>query len=256
MEEAKILITVPYELVEPNLGRIVSLKLGTEIYLENNLLDDLKENNVKELAKKLKDHGIICTCHAPYMDLSPGGHDRKVREVTVERLKKSIEVANLLDAKAIVCHSGYSKWQFDGNVEVWFKNSILTWTEVLKEKGEDLYVLIENVFEETHEEILELIRYFRGKLFICFDTGHFNVFSKVSIDRWLYPLKEWIKEFHLHDNSGTNDDHLPLGSGNFPFRELKDFIRHIPTKEVYFVAEPLTESRALESVKRIREFLS
>lgn len=256
MVTKNIFINAPYELVEPNLKRIVSLNVGLEIYLENNLLEDLKEEQVKELSKKLKENGIPCTCHAPYMDLSPGGQDRKIRSITVEKLKKALVVAGLLEAKTIVCHPGYDKWHFDGNVDLWFKNSILTWTEVLKEKAENLYVLIENVFEETPETLIELIKYFKRKLFFCFDTGHFNLFSNTSLNEWLYPLKEWIKEFHLHDNYGTNDDHMPIGEGSFPFRELKEFIKGLSQREIYFVVEPHEESYVLESIKKIREFLS
>jgi sugar phosphate isomerase/epimerase len=104
--------------------------------------------------------------------------------------------------------------------------------------------------------LIELIKYFKGKLFFCFDTGHFNIFSKTSLDKWLSPLREHIREFHLHDNYGTDDDHLPIGRGNFSFRELKEFIRGLPSPHLYFVAEVHEESLALESIKNLREFLS
>jgi sugar phosphate isomerase/epimerase len=256
MRERNIFINVPYELVEPNVKRIVSMDVGIEIYLENNLIEDIGEHQVGDLAKKLKDNGIDCTCHAPYMDLSPGGKDRKVRQITVEKLKRSLELAQILEAKNLVCHTGFSKWYFDGNVDLWFKNSVLTWTEVLKEKEESLSLVIENVFEDAPDPLIELIKYFKGKLFFCFDTGHFNIFSKTSLDKWLSPLREHIREFHLHDNYGTDDDHLPIGRGNFSFRELKEFIRGLPSPHLYFVAEVHEESLALESIKNLREFLS
>ncbi|MCX7857239.1 MAG: sugar phosphate isomerase/epimerase [Deltaproteobacteria bacterium] len=250
-----IFVSVPYQLVEPNLKRILSMDIGIEIYLENNLLDTVTTDEVKELSRKLRDYGILCSLHAPYMDLSPGGQDQKIRALSVERLKKAVEIANIINAETIVCHPGYDRWHFDGNVELWFKNSLLSWTEVLKEKEGNTHVLVENVFEETPESLLELLNYFKGKLLFCFDTGHFNVFSKTSLEKWLTPMKKWIKEFHLHDNYGTEDDHMPLGIGNFPFRELRNFVKGLEEKEIIYVAEPHNESQAIESIKRIRDFL-
>ncbi|MCS7280092.1 MAG: sugar phosphate isomerase/epimerase [Desulfobacterota bacterium] len=256
MSRKNVLINVPYDLIEANIKRIVDLNLGIEVYFENNLIDELKENQIKELSKKLKENGIICTCHAPYFDLSPGGIDRRVRSITIEKLKKTFFFAQLLEARVVICHPGYSKWYFDGNEEIWFENSILTWNEVLKEKDKNVTAALENVFEETPETLIELIKYFKGQIFFCFDTGHFNLFSKTNMEAWLLPLKDWLVEFHLHDNYGTNDDHMPIGYGNFPFRELKAFIKALYRSELFFVAEPHDEASALESIKSIRDFLS
>jgi len=40
------------------------------------------------------------------------------------------------------------------------------------------------------------------------------------------PLKDRLREFHLHDNHGKSDEHLPIGTGTFPFRSLKQFVAH------------------------------
>ena len=57
------------------------------------------------------------------MDLSPGGVDRTIRAVTKDKLKKSVEMANILNARGIVCHGGYNKWYFDGRKQVWLDAS-------------------------------------------------------------------------------------------------------------------------------------
>lgn len=256
MKRERLLINVPYGLVKPNIKRILDLGLGIEVYLDNNLLDQIDDDDVKELSKTLKELGINCTCHAPYMDLSPGGMDNKIRQVTVERLKRALDVSRILEAKHLICHSGYEKWHFDSKVEIWFENSIKTWEEVLREKDEYPMILIENVFEEDPEPIYELLRFFREKIFFCFDTGHFNVYSNRSIDFWIDKLKVWLKEFHLHDNFGKNDDHLPIGKGNFPFRELKGFILSLSDQNILFAIEPLEEEKVGESVKNLFQFFS
>jgi sugar phosphate isomerase/epimerase len=71
---------------------------------------------------------------------------------------------------------------------------------------------------------------------------------------WLIPLKDKIREMHLHDNHGTSDEHLPVGMGTFPFRELKTFIKGLD--DVIYTSEVHGEARAVEGIKKIEEFLS
>ena len=252
-----LFVNVPYRMVEKNIERAVGLSIGLEVYLDNHLVEEIDMGHVKELSKKLRGFKIPCTVHAPFMDLSPGGYDRSIRKITRDKLKKSAEVANLLGAQACVCHPGYDKWRFDGNEQLWLNGSIETWEEVLGEAGEEMPVVVENIFEETPATFTALFDYFREKnLWFCFDSGHFNLFSKVSLDDWLVPLKNRIREMHLHDNHGAFDDHLPIGSGSFPFRDLKVFLKQAAVKEIIFTVEPHSEEIVVDSIKRLKEFLS
>jgi len=252
-----LFVNVPYRMVEKNIERAVGLSIGLEVYLDNHLVEEIDMGHVKELSKKLRGFKIPCTVHAPFMDLSPGGYDRSIRKITRDKLKKSAEVANLLGAQACVCHPGYDKWRFDGNEQLWLNGSIETWEEVLGEAGEEMPVVVENIFEETPATFTALFDYFREKnLWFCFDSGHFNLFSKVSLDDWLVPLKNRIREMHLHDNHGAFDDHLPIGSGSFPFLDLKVFLKQAAVKEIIFTVEPHSEEIVVDSIKRLKEFLS
>lgn len=250
-----IFINVPYELAEANIERIAGLGVGVEIYAENNILDELDMGRVKALGKQLKDRGILCTAHAPFMDLSPGGYDKKIRSISREKIKRAVEMAHRLNAINIVCHPGYNKWFFDGNEQLWLDNSIETWTEILSEAKGGPAVLLENIFEEIPDTLIALFGYFKGKeLYFCFDSGHFNLFSRVPLEAWLIPLKNRIKEMHLHDNHGASDEHLPIGRGTFRFRELRDFIKQL--SGIVYTSEFHKESHAVESIKNLKEFVS
>jgi sugar phosphate isomerase/epimerase len=249
-----IFINVPYRMVYKNIKRIFELEVGAEIYTENNLLEDIRVEDVKELGSSLLDSGVECTVHAPFMDLSPGGYDRAIKRISIDKIKKAVEVAHHLNAKGVVCHPGYDRWRFDGNEQLWLDSSIETWNEVLSEAGRDIDIMLENIFEETPSTFLALFGYFRDKnLYFCFDTGHFNLFSKQPLEDWLIPLKNRMREMHIHDNYGSADDHLPLGSGTFPFRELKAFIRN--SGGIRFTSECHSEAHAIESIKNLKEFL-
>jgi len=252
-----LFVNVPYRMVEKNIQRAFSLSVGLEIYLDNHIIEEMDLNHVKDLGRILREQNVACSVHAPYMDLSPGGYDRKIRGITLDKLRKAIEVANLLDAKACVCHPGYDKWRFDGNQQLWLDGSIETWSAVLSEANDDLPVMLENIFEDEPATLVALFDYFKTRNFwYCFDSGHFNLFSRVPLEAWLASLKNRLREMHLHDNHGVSDDHLPIGSGSFPFRELKAFMRQAKVEGVLYAVEPHEEATVLESIKRLKEFLS
>jgi sugar phosphate isomerase/epimerase len=250
-----IFINVPFKMIEANIERIKGLDVGIEVYAENNILDDLDMGDAKELGKRLRDSGIMCTAHAPFMDLSPGGYDRRIRALSKDKIKKAIEMAHRLNAINIVCHPGYNKWFYDGNEQLWLDNSVETWSDILSEANGGPVILLENIFEEIPDTLIALFGYFKDKdLCFCFDSGHFNLFSKVPLDAWLIPLKSRIREMHLHDNHGSSDEHLPIGGGTFPFRELRAFVKQL--NGVIYTSEFHRESHAIESIKNLKEFVS
>ena len=255
IRRSSLLINVPFQLLQRNIDRIAALEVGAEIYIENNLLDDMERSEVTGLGRILEERGIFCTIHAPYMDLSPGGFDNKVRAETREKLKRTAEFAHILNAGALVCHPGYDKWRFNGHQDLWLEGSVETWTEVIRVADEKIPVILENVFEEEPSTLLALFGVFKEKnLWFCFDTGHFNLFSTVPLDGWLIPLATRLRHFHLHDNHGKSDEHLPVGKGLFPFRELRLFLKRAP--QALFVAEAAREADALETIRRAKEFLA
>ena len=235
--------------------RLVRLEVGVEVFFGNNIIDDIDRHEVKELGRMFRERGILCTVHAPFMDLSPGGFDKKIVAITRERLKKTVELAQLLDALGTVCHPGFDKWRFQGNEQLWLDSSIETWSEVFKEADKGLPIMLENIFEDEPSTLVTLFGYFKDKnLWFCFDTGHFNLFARTSVEEWLLPLADRLKEFHLHDNHGKSDEHLPIGTGTFPFRSLKRLIKQV--RDPIFVLEPHGETVLGESIQRAKEFLS
>lgn len=248
-----LLVNAPFHLVRQNMERLQSFQIGVEVFINNQAVYEIESSQARELGRELDDRGLTRTVHAPFMDLSPGAIDKDVRAISRDKLKRAVEIANLIGAKGIVCHGGYDKWRFGSNKQAWLYNSVETWTEVLKGAG-DLTVMIENIFEETPETITALLDHFKDKLWSCFDTGHFNLFSSVPLDTWLHALKGRLKEFHIHDNHGKTDEHLPIGQGDFPFRELKVFLKSL--HGVFFTAEAASEAAAVETIRYAKEFLS
>ncbi len=242
-------------MVRDNMERLTRLGIGVEVFFGNNSIDEINLDEVKELGRAFKDRGISCTVHAPFADLSPGGFDKKIVAVSRERIRRAVELAQFLSALGTVCHPGFDKWRFQGSEQLWLDTSVETWSQVLKEADKGFPIILENIFEDEPTTFVALFSYFKDKnLWFCFDSGHFNLFSKVPVEEWLLPLADRLKEFHLHDNNGKSDEHLPIGGGTFPFRDLKPLIKRV--SDPIFTLEPHGEAALGESIQRAKEFLS
>jgi sugar phosphate isomerase/epimerase len=251
---AIIHVNVPYSMLLQRIDFAIKNRINPEIYFSAEDLDACHEKEVKQLAETLHRNGLQITLHGPFMDLSPGGVDKKIKEVTLDRFTKVIELALLFKPKTIVFHPGYEKWKFDGNVDLWLKSSLQTWKPLVREAEEmGLCIAIENVFEESPHSLKSLLEEIDSTHFrFCFDTGHHHVFSKTPLPLWIETLSEHMAEVHLHDNHTEMDEHLPVGEGNFNFDQFFKLLSKFQLNPIYTI-EPHEEAhlwRGLEAVKK------
>lgn len=249
-------VNVPFGMLLSNIDFLIRHKINPEIYLSAWDLDKFDDKDFQSTAETLRKNKLEITIHGPYMDLSPGGMDQKVKNVTIERFTKVIELAHYFKPKAIVFHPGYDKWRFDGNVELWLGSSITTWEPLVKiaEKSR-LIIAIENVFEETPDSIKSLLNKIDSPSFkFCFDTGHQNLFSKTTLSYWIDSLGEYIAEVHLHDNNKERDEHLPIGEGCFDFDSLFSLLSLNNINPIYTI-EPHEEAHLWRGLKAIKKYI-
>jgi len=257
MARRQIFINVPYEMLLARLDFAIQNRLLPEIYFDGNALDTACQEDIERLARILTEQEIDCTLHGPYMDLSPGGMDTKVKGVTLERIRKTMELASLFRPMTVVFHPGYDPWRFEGYQDLWLKNSIEAWKPIATKAEETgTIVAVENVFEEKPQTLRNLIEGVNSPNFrFCFDTGHYFVFSKTPLPLWFDLLGEFIVEAHLHDNHGTSDDHLPLGEGEMDFGEFFDLLGSINPRPILAV-EPHEEAHLWSSLTALEKYLS
>jgi len=189
------------------------------------------------------------------MDLSPGAVDPAIREVTVSRFSHTLELAESIGAKAVVFHSGYEKWKYDHNLDIWLEESLKTWSPLLghaKKRG--IRIAIENIFENNPENLVALLERIVDEDFgLCFDTGHFNLFSTITLTEWLSLVGERIIELHIHDNDGTRDNHMAPGKGKFDFETLFRKLSEQDRKDLIFTIEAHSKEEAEDSLIFFRE---
>lgn len=249
---SEVHVHVPYNRVAEYLVFIKQHKLNLEIFFQASSLDTLNSADIERLKDSLE-YKPSLSIHAPFMDLSPAAVDSKVRAVTMERFLQVLDIAESLSPEIIVCHSGYEKWKYALNTDIWLRESVKTWTPLI-EKAERLGVriAIENIFEDEPSSLSLLMKEFQSENFgICFDTGHCNLFSKVPLSQWLENLSEYFIELHLHDNDKSADLHLPIGDGTFDFRALFSAING---QNCLYTLEAHTPERILKSMERLQGY--
>ena len=247
-------INVPYSMLLQRIDFAIKNRIHPEIYFSAEDLDSCQEKDVRQLAETLRGNALEITLHGPFMDLSPGGADQRVKRVTSDRFLKMIEMALVFKPKTIVFHPGYEKWKFNGNVDFWLASSLHTWRPLTKEAEElGLTLAIENVFEESPDPLKALLGEIDSPHFrFCFDTGHYHVFNKTPLPEWLESLGMYMVEVHLHDNHREMDEHLPIGEGDFDFDHFFKLLSRYRLNPIYTL-EPHEEDhlwRGLEAVKK------
>ncbi|MCL4536984.1 MAG: sugar phosphate isomerase/epimerase [Nitrospirae bacterium] len=245
-------IHLPYEKIGDYIQFIKQNKLNLEIYFSSNALDSINTDPLPKLKNTL-DYNPSLSFHAPFMDLSPGAIDSKVRDATIERFNHIIDIAETLKPKSIVFHSGYEKWKYALKVEVWLEKSLQTWRPLNERaKNVGVKIAIENIFEDEPTNLRFLMEHMNSDNFgVCFDTGHCNLFSKVSLENWLKEIKKYIIELHLHDNDKSADLHYPIGDGSFDFNTL---FSELKNNNCIYTIEAHTPERVLKSMERLKEY--
>ena len=253
MKAKLIFVHAPYALIEEHLDFILERGVNPEIAFTGASLDTLDVQRLREISRILGDNGIRTTIHAPFMDLSPGALDRLVLEATRQRFHQVMEAAAALRPSVVVFHPGYDRWRFGGSRDRWLKNSIETFQPVVESAARiGCTVAVENIFEEEPSTLRALLEAFDSPFFRhCFDVGHWNLFSKLSMEEWFEELGPFIAEAHIHDNHGMTDDHSPLGEAGIDFPLFFKLMARYAPEAAWTI-----EAHNREAVERALENLS
>ena len=220
MPDTAVHIHVPYPVLDAALPFLIERRLNVELFFSADSLDRLVPEQLAAFASRLDAEGVKTTIHAPFMDLNPGSYEPLLQDITRRRFHQAMDAAALLRPLVVVFHPGYDTWRYGETRDRWLAESIPLWQEMV-ERGEECgsLIAVENIFEEEPSTLFDLIQCVDSpRLRHCFDVGHWNMFTKVSMEEWFSVLGPYIVETHIHDNHGQKDEHAPLGEGNIDTR--------------------------------------
>ena len=184
----------------------------------------------------LESYNLKYSIHSPFMDVNIAALQDKSRLNSIKQIKDSIDLANKINAEAVVIHPGLAPFlankYFLDKVYETANNSI----KELGEYGRDLGVLA----------TIENMPTFDGMLYNNMEDFHAN-HSGYSPDQMIF---DSIKHIHIHDNFGDEDAHLALGEGSI---ELKYIVNSLEEKNydgIYII-----EVNDYDSIKKSYEYM-
>ncbi|MBW1733879.1 MAG: sugar phosphate isomerase/epimerase [Deltaproteobacteria bacterium] len=240
----EVQVNIPFTMLyETYLDRFITHRLNPEIGFDAQALDRFSRSDFRAVAERLHDHGLGITLHAPFMDLSPGSPDPKVRALTRRRLEQFMALVPLFRPKSLVCHTGYDHRRYLEMRDLWLENSLKTWSVMAGQAGsEGARLMLENVYEQGPLDMKELFEGLRDLgVGFCLDTGHQSAFSSTSLLEWVKVLDPFLGQLHLHDNPGDQDLHCALGKGGIDFLGLFRKLRTLHPSPPLITLEPHRE---------------
>lgn len=192
--------------------------------------------NVKKIAEA---YGVTFEqSHAPFAS-ARDGDDRYNREM-LEKLKRSIEIAGLLDAKIIVVHPVfYKKDKFEKNMELYHTLEPYADNFGVKIALENMWgnssgffrkkKIIPNVCSVT-EEFNKYVDALNPDHFTaCLDLGHCGLVGENAPDM-IRGMNSRIGCLHIHDNNNVTDDHTLPYIRNMKWDEILKALADIDYK--------------------------
>jgi len=248
---AQVKVNAPIVMLRDGLlDKFLAWRINPELLLDAEVLDNISRTDLAEMAQSIKDAGLKTAVHGPFLDLSPGALDREVLEVTRRRFNRAVDLAALFSPEHIVFHANYDWQRNQAYRERWLEVSLATWRPLARRaRAAGLRLVLENVYEQTPEEMEPLLRELSGEgVGFCFDPGHASVYGRATVRQWLEALGGHLQALHLHDNHGRHDDHLGLGQGLIDFEDLFDFLAQHRLRPFVITLEPHQENHLWSSL--------
>lgn len=158
--------------------------------------------------------------HAAFNELCPAAIDPLVYEIAQRRYEQSYALARNYGIKQIVAHSGYVPFVYFK--EYFTERSVTFWKRFLSDKPADLFLVLENVLEDTPDMLIDIVKGVNDPRFkLCLDVGHANITKNgVTMDEWTAAVVPYLGHVHLHNNRGWPDAHAALGDGDIDIERL------------------------------------
>lgn len=219
------------------------------LLLMKNLLDEIKLKDVEiflepldieyhkqslELLEYLKSGGYDISIHCPFRMVNlVSNDDSKMWKDTLWSFKESIDIASKYNAEFIVLHSNEVIKNKNLDKEI-SKKHLKEIVEYAISKNvvpviENVGVGVSNLFNQ--DEFIELCNEFK-ECKVLIDIGH-AIINKWDLEVVLSTFKNRLIAYHIHNNDGNADLHLPIGEGILDYNEFFKLVdRYTPNSKI------------------------
>ncbi|MGL4669572.1 MAG: sugar phosphate isomerase/epimerase family protein [Methanobacteriaceae archaeon] len=226
-------------------------------YIE--ILHEYPNDNIgNELLELINTYSFKYVVHSPISDVNIASRNLAIRTAAVNEIKKSIDLANILDSNIVVVHPGTIPFIARFDVENLInntKNSLMSCSSYAKDLG--VIIAVENMPNMDmflYKDIFELNNFINefndSSIAMTMDIAHANS-SGFSINDCYF---DSVKHIHLSDNNGIVDSHDSLGKGNIDFKSAIDLFKNKRYNGIYTL-ELNNKEDILKSIDYLNEIL-
>jgi len=255
-QNPEIHVNIAFRYMRPEDFEFLGLQhLHPELYFSGDDADSVTPERLDQIREEMNRRAFQPTFHAPFYDLNPGAHDAKVRQVAGDRYHWALDLGKKFGARHVILHPGYGPWVLKKDFGNWLTRARPVLDQVVeKARSLGLKIAFENIYDDSWNELAELIGCYPADIVgVCFDVGHFNIFSEKPMAKWLDVLGPRIFELHLHDNLGAEDLHIAIGDGSVKFAPLIQWLRARDQMPVLGL-EMEQKTHVIKSVSRLRQW--
>lgn len=191
------------------------------------------------------------TMHGAFLDVTIHSDDSLIRDVSMQRIRQSMEIAKRMGLRGIVFHTGrIARFRASEYLKNWRDRNARFFTEIaLQYPKQQIY--IENMFDEAPDIMAGLAEKMQdiANFGICLDYAHAMI-SDCPGREWIEALAPYIRHIHINDNDLKNDLHLAVGAGQTNWQEFDRLIRQ------YRIEAPvLVEVKGYNAQKESLEYM-
>ncbi len=172
------------------------------------------------MAKQLRDESVpIRTIHGPTFSPLEVSTER-----AIEKLRFTADVAMACEAEVVVMHpTPHSHPHVTPIARRLLERDVKVCTAFAEMLSGPTRLAVENLptYGTAHLERL-MAEVTHERVGVCFDTGHWSVRPEGSLDRAIERFASRIIHWHLSDNDGWTDQHLPPGKGTIDWQRWSD----------------------------------
>lgn len=198
---------------------------------------------LRDRSESMKDSGLTFSLHTGIADINVASSNEIIRSASIDNLKEEMKAAYGLGIDTVTVHPGIVNLAVKDTRGISLAQANRSMKDIEKTADEyGLCACIENMPDFpvmlgiTAEELGTIID--GTDLPVCFDIGHANTAGQ--IDSMVEKFGDRIRNVHIHDNMGANDDHMTVGDGKIDFPHVLGLLG-------YYRRGYIIESRSLES---------
>nr|WP_106782550.1 sugar phosphate isomerase/epimerase family protein [Lysinibacillus timonensis] len=198
-----------------------------------------------------KENGVSFGLHLPINKFNPALGD----EQTVETWNNCLRIVRFLEIDYVLLHPGVNP-----SVEEGIDSTSRFIKEMLKDLPKQMNLVIENVpngenvLGTTIDQLLTIIQKVDdSRVSMMLDTGHCYMNSKEAFIQECRKSYNTLFGIHISDNHGQVDEHLAVGEGEIPFKQM---IQECKDKDIVYVLETNTVERAEYSRQKLAQYVN